>query len=54
MGVAFWKPEVRIEAEEVTVAFEKGSPSTVNGKRFASRSSCSARATRSAGATAWA
>jgi argininosuccinate synthase len=36
MGVAFWKPEVRIEAEEVTVGFEQGYPTTVNGKRFAS------------------
>src|SRR4029079_6229779 len=33
---AFWKPEVRIEAEEVTVGFEQGYPTTVNGKRFAS------------------
>jgi argininosuccinate synthase len=35
MGVAFWKPEVRIDPEEVTVGFEKGLPTTINGKRFA-------------------
>jgi argininosuccinate synthase len=37
MGVAFWKPEVRIEPEEITVAFEQGLPVSLNGKRFASR-----------------
>jgi argininosuccinate synthase len=34
MGVAFWKPEVKIGAEEVTIGFEQGLPTTVNGKRF--------------------
>ena len=37
MGVAFWKPEVRVEPEEITVAFEQGLPVSLNGKRFASR-----------------
>src|SRR4029079_13794612 len=37
MGVAFWKPEVKIEAEEVTVAFEQGLPVSLNGKRHGSR-----------------
>jgi len=37
MGVAFWKPEVAIAAEEVTVGFELGLPVTLNGKRFASQ-----------------
>ena len=37
MGVAYWKPEVAIEAEEVTVAFEQGLPVSLNGKRFGSR-----------------
>ena len=37
MGVAFWKPEVRIDAEEVTVAFEQGLPVSLNGKRYPSR-----------------
>jgi argininosuccinate synthase len=34
MGVAFWKPEVKIETEELTIGFEAGLPTTVNGKRF--------------------
>ena len=37
MGVAFWKPEVPIAPEEVTVAFEQGLPVSLNGKRFGSR-----------------
>jgi argininosuccinate synthase len=36
MGVAFWKSEVKIATEEVTVGFEQGLPATLNGKRFAS------------------
>lgn len=36
MGVAHWKPEVRIEPEEVTVAFEQGMPVSINGRRFES------------------
>ncbi len=34
MGVAFWKPEVKIEAEEITLEFAQGVPVAVNGKRF--------------------
>jgi argininosuccinate synthase len=34
MGVAFWKPEVKIDPEEVTITFEKGVPVALNGKRF--------------------
>jgi argininosuccinate synthase len=34
MGVAFWKPEVKIDPENVTIAFEKGVPVALNGKRF--------------------
>ena len=37
MGVAFWKKDVKVEAEEVTVGFEKGLPVSLNGKRFESR-----------------
>jgi argininosuccinate synthase len=33
MGVAFWRPEVAIEAETVTVGFENGLPVTLNGRR---------------------
>ena len=36
MGVAFWKPEVQVPAEELTVGFEQGRPATLNGKRFGS------------------
>jgi argininosuccinate synthase len=34
MGVAFWKKDVRIEAEEVTVEFAQGLPVALNGQRF--------------------
>jgi argininosuccinate synthase len=34
MGVAFWKKDVAIDAEEVTVGFEQGIPTTIDGKRF--------------------
>ncbi|MBK7863701.1 MAG: argininosuccinate synthase [Archangiaceae bacterium] len=37
MGVAFWKSDVKVEAEEVTVTFEKGLPTRLNGKSFKSR-----------------
>ncbi len=36
MGVAHWKPEVKIDAEEVTVRFEAGWPVAINGARFSS------------------
>ena len=35
MGVSFWKPEVKIAAEEVTVRFEEGVPVALNGATFA-------------------
>ncbi|OQX67282.1 MAG: argininosuccinate synthase [Sorangiineae bacterium NIC37A_2] len=34
MGVAHWKPEVKIDAEEVTVEFERGVPVAISGRRF--------------------
>ena len=34
MGVAFWKDEVEVRREEVTVRFEEGRPVALNGKRF--------------------
>ncbi|MBI2726920.1 MAG: argininosuccinate synthase [Polaromonas sp.] len=34
MGVAFWKDEVEVKREEVTVRFEEGRPVALNGKRF--------------------
>lgn len=35
MGVAFWKPEVEVKAEEVSIRFEQGIPVALNGKTFA-------------------
>jgi argininosuccinate synthase len=34
MGVAHWRPEVAIPAEELTVSFENGAPSAIDGKRY--------------------
>ena len=34
MGVAFWKDEVRVLAEEVSVRFEEGQPVALNGRTF--------------------
>ena len=36
MGVAFWKEDVAVKAETVTVRFEEGQPVALNGKTFAS------------------
>jgi argininosuccinate synthase len=36
MGVAFWKPEVEVRAETVSVRFEEGVPVALNGQCFAS------------------
>ncbi len=36
MGVAHWRPEVDIDAEEITVSYEQGLPVAINGVRFAS------------------
>ena len=34
MGAAFWRDDVKIEREEVTVRFEEGFPVALNGKQF--------------------
>ncbi len=34
MGVRFWDPEVDVQPEDVTVAFERGRPSAINGRAF--------------------
>ncbi len=34
MGVAFWREDVQVNAEEVTVRFEEGVPVALNGKTF--------------------
>ena len=36
MGVAFWKDDVVVKAERVSVAFEEGRPVSINGVRFGS------------------
>jgi len=36
MGVAHWRPETHIDAEDVTVTFEAGWPVAINGRRFPS------------------
>src|SRR3954466_8320045 len=35
MGVAFWRDDVQVKAEEVRVRFEEGQPVAINGKSFA-------------------
>ena len=34
MGVAFWRDDVPVKAEEVTIGFEDGQPVTINGQSF--------------------
>ena len=34
MGVAFWKEDVKIDAEEVSITFEEGFPVALNGQRI--------------------
>src|SRR5438093_8781400 len=34
MGIAFWREEVAVKPEQVSVRFEKGVPVAVNGQRF--------------------
>ncbi|MCV2503761.1 MAG: argininosuccinate synthase [Neisseriaceae bacterium] len=34
MGVAFWKPDLKIETEEVTIRFEEGTPVAINNKSY--------------------
>jgi argininosuccinate synthase len=36
MGVAFWRDDVPVKAEEVTVRFEEGHPVALNGRTFES------------------
>jgi argininosuccinate synthase len=35
MGAAFWRDDVAVKAEEVTVRFDEGRPVALNGKEFA-------------------
>lgn len=34
MGVAFWREDVEVKAEEVSVRFEDGVPVALNGKNL--------------------
>jgi len=34
MGVAYWRPDVDIETEDVTIGFERGRPTSINGRIF--------------------
>ena len=34
MGVAFWKDSVKIETEDVKIAFAKGRPVSINGEKL--------------------
>src|ERR1700753_4000652 len=36
MGVAFWRDDVKVDREEVTVRFEEGPPVALNGRTFPS------------------
>ena len=36
MGVAFWKDDVKIAKETITLRFEEGMPTAINGKTFSS------------------
>jgi len=36
MGVAHWKPEVKIASEEITIGWENGLPVEIGGRRFSS------------------
>ncbi len=36
MGVRFWDPAVEIAVEDITIGFEQGRPTTINGKEFGS------------------
>jgi argininosuccinate synthase len=34
MGIAFWRDDVRVKPERITVAFDEGTPIALNGQRF--------------------
>lgn len=40
MGVAHWRPDVTVHAEEVTIELARGVPVSLNGQRFASAFDC--------------
>lgn len=50
MGVAFWRDDVEVKAEEVTVRFEEGIPVALNGKTFSDHVNYSSKQTVLVGA----
>ena len=54
MGVAFWRDEVEVKREEVTVRFEEGVPVALNGRTFASPVELILEANRIGGRMVWA
>jgi argininosuccinate synthase len=34
MGVAFWRPDVSVDVEEIAIEFENGMPVSINGQRY--------------------
>jgi argininosuccinate synthase len=49
MGTAFWRPEVAIKPEEITIRFEEGRPVTLNGRSFESSVELMLEANRTGG-----
>jgi argininosuccinate synthase len=49
MGVAFWRDDVAVKTEEVTVRFEEGQPVALNGRTFDSAASLFEEANRIGG-----
>lgn len=49
MGVAFWRPDVQIEYEEVRITFEEGLPVAINGVTFPDHVALMAEANRIGG-----
>jgi len=49
MGVAFWKDEIKVRREEVTVRFDEGRPVALNGIEFADRTALILEANRIGG-----
>jgi argininosuccinate synthase len=49
MGVAFWREDVAVKPEEVTVRFEEGRPVALNGQEFADAVALMAEANRIGG-----
>ncbi len=49
MNVAFWREDIQIKPEEVTISFEKGNPVAINGNEFTSQTELILEANRIGG-----